>query len=56
MTKVLVVDDDAQILRALRINLAAQGYQVLTAADVREFTTGNDAGVDVENGLKRTHG
>ncbi len=33
MTRVLVVDDDAQILRALRINLAACGYQVLTAAD-----------------------
>jgi two-component system, OmpR family, KDP operon response regulator KdpE len=33
VTKVLVVDDDAQILRALRINLAAQGYQVLVAAD-----------------------
>jgi two-component system KDP operon response regulator KdpE len=30
---VLVVDDDAQILRALRINLAARGYEVLTAAD-----------------------
>ncbi|MDT7643528.1 MAG: hypothetical protein QOC75_528, partial [Pseudonocardiales bacterium] len=29
MTRVLVVDDDAQILRALRINLAARGYQVL---------------------------
>lgn len=29
----LVVDDDVQILRALRINLAARGYQVLTAAD-----------------------
>ena len=33
MTKVLVVDDDAQILRALRINLAARGYDVLTATD-----------------------
>ncbi|WP_028932473.1 response regulator [Pseudonocardia spinosispora] len=33
MTKVLVVDDDAQILRALRINLTARGYQVLTAVD-----------------------
>jgi two-component system, OmpR family, KDP operon response regulator KdpE len=33
MTRVLVVDDDAQILRALRINLAARGYQVLTAVD-----------------------
>ncbi|MCW2632831.1 MAG: DNA-binding response regulator [Pseudonocardia sp.] len=30
---VLVVDDDAQILRALRINLAARGYYVLTASD-----------------------
>jgi two-component system KDP operon response regulator KdpE len=33
MTRVLVVDDDAQILRALRINLSARGYQVLTAVD-----------------------
>jgi two-component system KDP operon response regulator KdpE len=33
MTRVLVVDDDAQILRALRINLTARGYQVLTATD-----------------------
>jgi two-component system KDP operon response regulator KdpE len=30
---VLVVDDDPQILRALRINLAAHGYRVLTAVD-----------------------
>jgi len=33
VTTILVVDDDPQILRALRINLAARGYQVLTAAD-----------------------
>jgi two-component system KDP operon response regulator KdpE len=33
VTTVLVVDDDIQILRALRINLAARGYDVLTAAD-----------------------
>jgi two-component system, OmpR family, KDP operon response regulator KdpE len=33
MTTILVVDDDTQILRALRINLTAHGYQVLTAAD-----------------------
>jgi two-component system KDP operon response regulator KdpE len=33
MTKVLVVDDEPQILRALRINLAARSYQVLTAHD-----------------------
>jgi len=31
-TKVLVVDDDPQILRALRINLSVRGYEVLTAA------------------------
>ncbi|MDN5747783.1 MAG: response regulator [Pseudonocardia sp.] len=33
MTRVLVVDDDAQILRALRIHLTARGYHVLTAPD-----------------------
>ncbi|MGH3909969.1 MAG: response regulator, partial [Pseudonocardiaceae bacterium] len=33
MTRVLVVDDEPQIVRALRINLTARGYQVLTAAD-----------------------
>jgi two-component system KDP operon response regulator KdpE len=33
VSRVLVVDDDAQIRRALRINLAARGYEVLTAAD-----------------------
>ncbi|RMI35543.1 response regulator [Nocardia stercoris] len=31
-TKVLVVDDEPQILRALRINLSVRGYEVLTAA------------------------
>jgi two-component system KDP operon response regulator KdpE len=31
--KVLVVDDEPQIARALRINLAAHGYEVTTAAD-----------------------
>ncbi|MBW4721936.1 response regulator [Saccharothrix obliqua] len=33
MTTVLVVDDDPQIVRALRINLSAHGYDVLTAGD-----------------------
>ncbi|SDC64591.1 response regulator [Actinokineospora iranica] len=33
MTRVLVVDDEPQIVRALRINLAARGYEVLTAHD-----------------------
>jgi two-component system KDP operon response regulator KdpE len=33
MTRVLVVDDEPQILRALRINLRARQYDVDTAAD-----------------------
>jgi two-component system KDP operon response regulator KdpE len=33
MTKILVVDDEPQILRALRINLAARQYEVAVAAD-----------------------
>ena len=32
MTRVLVVDDEPQILRALRINLLARQYRVVTAA------------------------
>ena len=35
MTRVLVVDDDVQLLRALRITLAARGYEVVTAPDGR---------------------
>jgi len=33
MTSVLVVDDEPQIVRALRINLTARGYNVMTAYD-----------------------
>jgi two-component system KDP operon response regulator KdpE len=33
MTRVLIVDDEPQILRALRINLIARQYEVATAAD-----------------------
>ena len=33
MTRVLVIDDEEPILRALRINLTARQYQVSTAAD-----------------------
>src|SRR5277367_7116359 len=33
MTRVLVVDDEEPILRALRINLTARKYEVTTAAD-----------------------
>ena len=35
MTRVLVVDDDPQLARALRITLRAAGYEVVTAADGR---------------------
>ena len=35
MTRVLVVDDEAPIRRALQIGLRAQGYDVLIAADAR---------------------
>jgi two-component system KDP operon response regulator KdpE len=33
MTRVLVIDDEGSILRALRINLTARKYEVLTADD-----------------------
>lgn len=32
MTRVLIVDDEPQILRALRINLSVRGYEVTTAS------------------------
>ncbi|MPQ98396.1 response regulator [Modestobacter sp. I12A-02628] len=35
MSRVLVVDDDAQLLRALRITLRAAQYEVVTATDGR---------------------
>jgi len=33
--KILIADDDPQILRALRITLTARGYEILTASDGR---------------------
>jgi two-component system KDP operon response regulator KdpE len=36
VTRVLVVDDEPQIVRALRINLSARGYDVVIAPDGRE--------------------
>jgi two-component system, OmpR family, KDP operon response regulator KdpE len=36
MTTVLVVDDEPQILRALRVNLAARSYDVVTASNGRQ--------------------
>jgi two-component system KDP operon response regulator KdpE len=35
MTSVLVIDDDPQLSRALRVTLRAAGYEVVTAADGR---------------------
>lgn len=32
MTRVLIVDDEPQILRALRINLSVRGYEITTAS------------------------
>ena len=55
MTRVLVVDDEPQILRALRINLAARGYQVLTApsgtAALRAVAEGHPDVVVLDLGL-----
>jgi two-component system KDP operon response regulator KdpE len=36
MTKVLVVDDEPQIIRALRVNLQARDYDVITAMNGRQ--------------------
>ncbi len=40
MTKILVVDDEPQILRALRTSLEAHGYQVAVAATGEEGVVG----------------
>ena len=39
MTTILVIDDEPQIVRALRINLRARQYQVLAAGSAREAHT-----------------
>lgn len=39
MTRVLVVDGEPQILRALRINLRVRGYEVHTTASGSEALT-----------------
>ncbi len=36
MTRILVVDDEPQILRVLRINLVARQYVVITASGGEE--------------------
>ena len=48
MTTVVVVDDDTQLLRALRIHLTARGYDVRTATDGRGgLRLGAEPDVDV---------
>ena len=47
MTRVLVVDDDATLLRALTINLRARRYEVEQAATGRAALRAAAAGVDV---------
>jgi len=58
--RVLVVDDDPQILRALRINLTAHGYQVLLAADggsaLRAVADGHPDVVVLDLGLPDING
>lgn len=39
MSRVLVVDDDSTILRTLRINLRARGYDVVTVSNGRDAIT-----------------
>ncbi|KLL12343.1 MULTISPECIES: response regulator [Protofrankia] len=44
MTRVLIVDDDTQILRALRITLHARGYEVMTATSGRHALAATTSG------------
>jgi len=46
VTRVLVVDDEPQILRALALNLSARGYEVRQAADGTTALSIAAAGVD----------
>ena len=59
-TTVLVVDDDPQILRALRINLSAHGYAVLVAENgataLRRAVDGHPDVVVLDLGLPDLHG
>ena len=48
MTRVLVVDDEPQLVRALRINLRARGYEVEEVASGRDaLSTLEDAPPDL---------
>ena len=66
MTRILIADDDPQILRALRITLTAKGYEVVTAVDGVEAVTAAidhrpdivllDLGLPRMNGMDVIHG
>jgi two-component system, OmpR family, KDP operon response regulator KdpE len=60
MTTVLVVDDEPQIVRTLRINLTARGYDVVTARDgvtaLRVATEHKPNAVVLDLGLPDLHG
>ena len=55
MSRILVVDDDPQLLRALRITLRAAGHEVVTAPDgtsaLREAASGHPGVVVLDLGL-----
>ena len=48
MTRVLVVDDEPQIRRALATNLTTRGYEVDTAATGEEALASARAGVNLQ--------
>ena len=60
MARVLVVEDDAQLARALRINLEVRSYEVAAARDgdgaLRLFATGEPDAVLLDLGLPDTDG
>ncbi|MDQ0634302.1 two-component system KDP operon response regulator KdpE [Arthrobacter pascens] len=60
MTTLLVVDDEPQLLRALQINLQAEGYKVLTALDglaaLQHAATGHPDVVVLDLGLPDING
>ncbi|HEV2778444.1 MAG TPA: response regulator [Actinophytocola sp.] len=60
MNTVLIVDDEPQILRTLRINLTARGYRVITAVDgataVRAAAEAKPDVIILDLGLPDIHG
>ena len=60
MRTVLIVDDEPQLLRALQVNLQAEGYQVLTALDgtsaLRHAEAGHPDAIVLDLGLPDING